>query len=103
MSAISLAQLVICVCTLFFGSYLLHNTFLPFRGLSSPGKDSATWSDRRVPLAPHALLSVVELLHLVIGHLLPLLKGSVSPSGPNRQSSLGGSTTKSIEQGVQTA
>jgi len=23
---------------LFFGEYVLHNTFLPFRGLSIPGK-----------------------------------------------------------------
>jgi hypothetical protein len=87
----------------FFGSSLLHKTFLSFRGVSSPGKDSETWSDRSVPLAIHALLSVVEVLHVVIGHLVPFLKGSVSPSGPNRQPGLDGSATKSMEQGVQTA
>jgi hypothetical protein len=71
--------------------------------VSSPGKDSETWSDRRGPLAPPALLSVVEVLHVVIGLLLPFLKESVSPSGPNRQPGLDGSATKSMEQGVQTA
>jgi hypothetical protein len=58
--------------------YLLRNNFLLFRGLSSLGKDSETWSDRIVPLTTHALLFDVELLYLVIGHLLPFLKGRLT-------------------------
>jgi hypothetical protein len=45
---------------LFFGLYLLNNTFLSFRGVRSPGKDCATGSDRIVPLTTHALLFDVE-------------------------------------------
>ena len=38
---------------------------------------SETWMDGRVPLATHAVLFDVELLHVVIRHFLAFLKGSV--------------------------
>ena len=45
----------------------------------------------------------IELLHLVIRDLLPLLEGSIYQRGPNRQPGLGSGATHRIEHGVQAA
>jgi hypothetical protein len=87
----------------FLLSTLLKNNFLLYRGLSGRGKDSETWSNSIVPLATHALLCDVELLHLVIGHLLPFLKGSIQPSSSNRQPGLSGGAANIVEHDVQVA
>ncbi len=59
------------------GKYSLKNNFLLFGGVSRFRRARETWSDRIVPLATHAVLLDVESLHLVIGDLLPFLKGPI--------------------------
>lgn len=49
------------------------------------------------------MLFEVELLHLVIGDLLPFLTSSVSASSMHPQPGLGGGTANILEHGVQTA